>query len=109
MFRFLGLSLGPWWLLMTAGLMLWERCNPERNIAALRLHWHAVCLTGMAVTSLWFVVMVDHGSIHRHFLYRHLFLLFFLMILFTASRIRAEAFTAIRLLRRTGAISLSGS
>ena len=33
MFRFLGLSLGPWWLLITAGLLVWERLCPERNIA----------------------------------------------------------------------------
>jgi hypothetical protein len=107
MFRFLGLSLGPWWLLMTAGLLLWERLAPERNIGALRLHWHAVCLIGMVATSLWFVVMLNHGSIHRHFLYRHLFLMFFFMVLFVACRIPVEALNSGRLLRHERAVSLS--
>ena len=109
MFRFLGLSLGPWWLLITAGLLVWERCNPERNVAALRLHWHAVCLTGMVTTSLWFVVMVNHAAIHRHFLYRHLFLMFFFMVLFVVCRIRVAALNSGRLLWRDRVVSLSGS
>jgi hypothetical protein len=106
MFRFFGLSLGPWWLLVTAGLMLWDRLSPERHIGTLRLSWHVVCLIGMVTTSLWFVVMVNHGAIHRHLLYRHLFLMFFLMVLFAARRIWAEAAASRRLLQCNRAVSL---
>jgi hypothetical protein len=109
MFRFLGLSLGPWWLLITAGLMVWERLSPQRPIATLRLHWHAVCLTGMVSTSLWFVVMVNHAAIHRHFLYRHLFLMFLFMVLFVACRVRVVALNHGNLLRRGRVVSFSGS
>jgi hypothetical protein len=108
MFRFLGLSLGPWWLLITAGLLVWERLSPERNIAGLRWGWHAVCGTGMVATSLWFAVMVNHGSIHRHFLFRHLFLMFFFMVLFVACRIRVVVLNSRRLLQPGRAVSWPG-
>jgi hypothetical protein len=105
MFRFMGLSLGPWWLLITVGLLVWERLNPARNVAGLRWGWHAVCLTGMIATSLWFVVMINHGSIHRHFLWRHLFLMFLFMVLFGACRLRVEALNSRRLPPRNSAVS----
>jgi hypothetical protein len=112
-FRFLGLSLGPWWLLITVWLMVWEKLSPGRDdIGSLRTNWHLVCLTGLVVTSLWFVVMVNHGMVHRHFLYRHLFLMFFVMILFTAATTRRLAIGANipgRLFRRNQAVSLYGS
>jgi hypothetical protein len=100
MFRFLGLSLGPWWLLITAGLIVWDRLNPEHRGDTLRFDWHLVCLTGMATTSLWFVMMVNHGAIHRHFLYRHLFLMFFFMVLFVACRLRVQVTSSWALLQR---------
>jgi hypothetical protein len=108
MFRFLGLSLGPWWLLITAGLAAWHRFDPDRSIDALRLQWHLVCLIGMLATSLWLVVMVNHGAIHRHFLYRHLFLMFLFMVLFAACRLRVVAAHSIRRLQRNRIVSLSG-
>lgn len=109
MFRFLGLSLGPWWLLITTGLLVWERLSPERDIERLRRGWHAVCLSGMLTTSLWLVVMVNHGVVHRHFLYRHLFLMFFFMVMFSACRIRVEALNSRHLLHRDAAVSSPGS
>jgi hypothetical protein len=87
MFRFLGLSLGPWWLLVTAALMVWERIDPRANIRAMRLDWHFVTATGMVTSSLWLVAMVNHGGYHRHFLFRHLFFAFFVMVLFGAVRL----------------------
>jgi len=112
MFRFLGLSLGPWWLLITVGLMIWDRISPGPDARALRMNWHVVCLTGLATISLWFVIMVNHGVVHRHFLYRHLFLMFFLMTLFvavTARRVLCESETSRRLLHRNHAVSMPGS
>jgi hypothetical protein len=112
MFRFLGLSLGPWWLLVTLGLMIWNKLDPKSEAASIRMNWHVVSLTGMATTSLWFVVMVNHGVVHRHFLYRHLFLLFFLMALFaavTARRLWTEADIPRWLARRNSVVSLPGS
>lgn len=87
MFRFLGLSLGPWWLLVTVVLMAWDMIRPSPEIAALRKDWHFVCLTGAATSSIWLVTMVNHGIVHVHFLYRHLFFAFFLIVLFAAVRI----------------------
>jgi hypothetical protein len=89
--------------------MVWERLSPQRPVATLRLHWHAVCLTGMVSTSLWFVVMVNHAAIHRHFLYRHLFLMFLFMVLFVACRVRVVALNPGNLLRRGRVVSFSDS
>jgi hypothetical protein len=85
-FRFLGLSLGPWWLLVTGGLIIWDELTSRRHDASLRMSWHVVCLSGMLTSSLWLMVMLNHGLRHRHFLYRHMFILFFLMVLFGAVR-----------------------
>jgi hypothetical protein len=109
MFRFLGLSLGPWWLLVTCGLLVWERLSSEQDIGRLLRGWHAVCFTGMVTTSLWLVVMVNHGVVHRHFLYRHLFLMFFFMILFIVCRIRVAALNSRHLLHRDAAVSSPAS
>jgi len=111
-FRFLGLSLGPWWLLVTVGLIAWEKLKPGPAAGSLRLNWHIVSLSGMVTTSLWFVVMVNHGGAHRHFLYRHLFLMFFVMVLFAAStarRLAVEADIFARWFQRDEAAPMSGS
>jgi hypothetical protein len=84
MFRFLGLSLGPWWLLVTVGLMVWDRIHPNPANRAIRMNWHIVCLTGMMTSSVWLVIMLDHAGHHLHFLYRHLFFAFFVVVLFGA-------------------------
>jgi len=84
MFRFLGLSLGPWWLLVTVALML------RRDAHSLRMDWHFVCAVGMATSSLWLLAMVNHGGMHRHFLFRHLFFVFLVMALFGATRVALD-------------------
>jgi len=112
MFRFLGLSLGPWWLIGTVALMIWAWFDPKSQAGALRMKWHAINAVGLATTSLWFVVMVDHGIVHRHFLYRHLFLAFFLQILFvtvTAHRLWVERTSSERFRSRNHVISIPGS
>ena len=112
MFRFLGLSLGPWWLLVTVALMIWSHLNPKSPAASLRTGWHVVSAAGMAVTSLWLVVMVNHGLAHRHFLYRHQFLMFFFMILFasvTAHRLWVAADMSARWLNRSRIVAVSRS
>lgn len=91
MFRFLGLSLGPWWLLITLALMIWEYAGSALDTRGLRKDWHFVCVTGLVTSSLWLVVMVNHGGYHQHFLFRHLFFAFFGMALFCAVRLRGSA------------------
>jgi len=92
MFRFLGLSLGPWWLLVTLAMIVWDHLDPTRHIGSLRKDWHVVSMIGMLTSSLWLLAMVNHGGMHRHFLYRHLLVAFFMMALFCAVRIRGLAF-----------------
>ena len=62
----------------------------------------------MIATSLWFVVMVNHGAMHRHFLWRHLFLMFLFMVLFVACRIWVKVFNSRRLLHPDSAVSWHG-
>jgi hypothetical protein len=81
-FRFLGLSLGPWWFLVTVGLLIGHLITQNRQLTTIVRGWSVVCGAGAGVSSVWFIVMVNHGYIHRHILYRHQFILFFLMILF---------------------------
>ena len=69
-FRFLGIELGAWWLLLT--------------VAAFSSRWLVVSLCGVVPSVLWFVVMYQHGFIHRMFIYRHLYFCFFLWALFVA-------------------------
>jgi hypothetical protein len=100
-FRFLGLSLGPWWLLISVALIIWDELTSRRHAGSLRMGWHVVCLSGMLTSSLWLMVMVNHGVVHRHFLYRHMFILFFVMVLFgavRASRLWAQSTAPGRLL-----------
>jgi hypothetical protein len=92
MFRFLGLSLGPWWLLATLAMIIWDHLDPDRYIGALRKDWHFVSAIGILTASLWLLTMVNHGGMHRHFLYRHLFVAFFMMTLFCAVRVYRLAF-----------------
>ncbi len=94
MFRFLGLSLGPWWLLVTVGLMILEKLYPRSAARSLRLDWHVVCGTGMAITSLWLVIMVNHAGTQRYYLYRDLFFAFFVMVLFGATALHRWWVTA---------------
>lgn len=88
MFRVLGLSLGPWWLVVTLGLMLWDQVHPDSANRSFRMDWHFVCGTGMLISSLWIMAMPDHAGHHLHFLYRHLFFAFFVAVLFGATALR---------------------
>ena len=81
-FRFLGLSLAPWSALVTVGLLIGRLVTQNRRLTTILTGWSVVCGAGAVVSSVWFIVMVNHGYIHRHFLYRHQFILLFLMILF---------------------------
>ena len=85
MFRIFGLSLGPWWLLATAAVGIWDARLPSGpNKRALIGDWLFVTLCGIATSSLWLIAMIDHAVHHRHFLYRHLFFAFFVSVLFCA-------------------------
>jgi len=83
-FRFAGVSLGPWWFLVTVSLLIGHFLTRSQQVSAILRGWSVVCGAGAGVSSIWFLVMVNHGHIHRHLLYRHQFVLLFLMILFLA-------------------------
>ncbi len=111
-FRFLGLTLGPWWLVIAGTLIIWDYLKPSACVDSLRRNWHIVCFAGLVTSSLWSVVMVNHGMVHRHFLYRHMFLMFFVMILFastTANRWWAQAHLPRSLMDRNQPVSNSGA
>jgi hypothetical protein len=86
-FRFLGMSLGVWWIVVLA-------CLPLRNAWAARIgapadrtllkDWLWVSAAGVMPSLMWPLVMLNHGQVHVHFLYRHLFLAFFLWLLFAS-------------------------
>jgi hypothetical protein len=111
MFRFLGMSLGPWWLLITLGMVVWAELHPKAAGRSTRMDWYVVCLSGMVPSSAWFMVMINHGDRHRHFLYRHLFFTFFVVTLFGAVTIcRLWAGTAMsRRLRRDSSVPVASS
>lgn len=86
-FRFLGFSLGLWWLLLSV----------VAAVAALRGvlkigDWLIVSLCGFVPAMAWMLVMTSHAVMHRHFLYRHLFVCFLVWLLFaTTNCLRARA------------------
>ena len=84
MFRFAGIALGPWWVLITVGLIVWGKLQPASNAEILRGRWHYVFAIGFVMSSLWLLVMIDHSGYHERFIYRHLFFLYFVCILFGA-------------------------
>ncbi|HVC60632.1 MAG TPA: hypothetical protein VND19_09770 [Acetobacteraceae bacterium] len=89
-FRFAGLTVGIWWIVLThvfiVGRLLRQRrarsAGPGRPIDN---DWLAVSLYGLVPCVLWYIVMLDHALEHTHFLYRHLFFGFFLGTLFCAT------------------------
>jgi hypothetical protein len=86
-FRFLGLALGPWWVIVTVVLacrQFLSGTDAARNLAD---DWLRVSLPAILVSSSWFMVMVNHGLFHQPIIYRHLFLGFFVCILFGAVRL----------------------
>jgi hypothetical protein len=83
-FRFLGLSLGPWWVMITVALALRQWVSRTKSAASLADNWLRVSMLGILTSSSWFMVMVNHGTAHQFYLYRHLFFAFFLALLFGA-------------------------
>lgn len=82
LFRFAGLSLGPWCLLVTATIACLPSLRPRLK------DWLLVSAAGMAVSCFWYVTMVNHAIVHHHFLYRHMFFGFFIGVLFLAGLTR---------------------
>jgi hypothetical protein len=64
--------------------MLWDQFHPKSSSRSIRMDWHFVCLTGFITSSAWIMIMINHAGHHRHFLYRHLFFAFFVVVLFGA-------------------------
>ncbi len=84
-FRFLGLTLGVWWAVLTIALLLRNlRQGPQRMFRDAKIlgDWLCVSLSGFAVSAAWFIAMTNHAIHHPHFLYRHLFFGFFVCLLF---------------------------
>ncbi len=108
MFRFLGLSLGPWWLLTVLGTMLWDIAKPGAANRIFRMDWYIVSLTGILTSSVWILAMANHAGHHRHFLYRHLFFAFFVAVLFGAMRLVRAWNAARREGRHDPSLSLPG-
>ncbi len=46
--------------------------------------WLFVSVVGLVPSVMWLMVMVNHAVVHPHYLYRHLFLAFFLWLLFVS-------------------------
>jgi hypothetical protein len=86
-FRFLGLSLGPWWILLTATFACRQFLVGDAAARALADDWLWASLPGILLSSAWFMVMVNHGLMHQAFIYRQLFLGFFVCVLFGAVRL----------------------
>jgi hypothetical protein len=88
-FRFLGLTLGAWFPIVTASLWIIGKTSvPDRQLVR---RWCRVSLIGLAVSSLWWFAMQSHATIHAHLVYRHVFFCFFLCVLFLAVLIAGRA------------------
>jgi hypothetical protein len=91
-FRFMGLTLGIWWLVLTNVCIIGRRLlrylpHSDRAIDG---DWLTVSVCGLVPCSLWYIVMLNHSIRHTLFLYRHLFLCFFLFVLFCATALAKE-------------------
>lgn len=87
-FRFLGMTLAGWWVLVTALIPIrdvWARRVGAATCPGLLRDWLVVSIAGLIPSTSWLLVMLNHASIHTHYLFRHLFLAFFLMLLFVAT------------------------
>ena len=82
-FRFLGMTLGAWFPIVT--LTLWVvdirygKMNDGRKLVP---RWLKICAIGLSVSSMWWLVMQNHALVHTHLLYRHLNFAFFVAVLF---------------------------
>jgi hypothetical protein len=90
-FRFLGLTLALWWLVVAVVLFIVDVGRRLRGQPPLELllRWCALGLIGVGVSCVWWVVMQNHAIVHRHLLYRHLTVCFVLWAIFLAVLIAA--------------------
>jgi hypothetical protein len=86
-FRFLGLALGPWWIIVTMVLAFRQFRSGTDAARTLADDWLRISLPAILVSSSWFMVMVNHGLFHQPIIYRHLCLGFFVCILFGAVKV----------------------
>lgn len=90
-FRVLGLTLGPWWLLVAVVSLAdntWRRIRRLGQREFLR-DWYILGVIGIASSCVWWVVMQGHSLQHPHLLYRHLNVCFLLWTMFLAVRMAA--------------------
>ena len=85
-YRVFGLTLAPLWLVAAAALLLadHQRQRLGRSPIFLFWRWARVGLAGITVSSLWWVLMPGHASVHLHLHYRHLNVCFALWAIFLA-------------------------
>jgi hypothetical protein len=90
-FRFLGLTLGVWWLLAAAVMCLVDVRQWLRGLRPLRLlrRWYAIGLIGLGVSCVWWLVMQNHSIVHVHLLYRQMTVCFVLWVIFLAVQLEA--------------------
>ena len=86
-FRFAGLTIGIWWLVLTHVFLVVRKLQQRRAQAGQALRpidndWLAVSFYGLLPCTVWYVVMLNHAFQHTHFLYRHLFFGFFVYAMF---------------------------
>ncbi len=88
-FRFLGLTMGVWWPLVTAALVGTDGARKRMRLATLHLlkRWFGITGLGFVVSCAWWIVMQNHAFWHLFLHYRHLLFWFFLSILFIAVNI----------------------
>ena len=82
-YRFLGLTLGVWWAIGTVAAFVLK----ARGQRAAGGGWQTVHGLGLLTCSVWWLAMQNHATIHVHLLFRHLFFLFFLCVLYWAVRL----------------------
>jgi hypothetical protein len=86
-FRFMGITLGLWLVVVTVVLAGVERWRRDHALASLRLvrRWAGVVGLGFVPSGMWWLLMQNHAYEHPYLQYRHLFFLFFLTVLFMAT------------------------
>jgi hypothetical protein len=83
-FRFLGFSLGLWWLALyfVFGFVHFRVPRAERDGSSLTRDFLLVSVYGFVPSMAWMLVMTNHAMNHVIFRYRHLFFCFFVWLLF---------------------------
>jgi hypothetical protein len=89
-FRLFGMTLGPWWVLITATLIVAENVKPDMNFSMTRTRWYRVTLVGGIISSMWLIVMANHAGYHERFIFRHLFFAYMLAVIFIGAAFAGE-------------------